>query len=569
MSKRSNTATKGKFAVALLVAACTGQIDELGSADGVGGGGGGGSGGEGSGSSSHPTVCEGEICIAASKLPRLTRAQFSYSVQQLLGAGVKVDLAQLPIDQRVAGLFSSNEASPVTAKDVDRYSAVAEKLSEQAPLVDVVPCEVASADASCVTAFVDSFVASAYRRPLSNIESSEYVALYDWAIGEGDSAEEAFRFLIATTLQSPHFLYRIERASEDKPTRLSGYEIATRLSYALWQEAPDNELLEAAAADALGTGEAIAAQARRMVLDKRFERVVRSFHREWLGLEGVDDLSPDESQFPDFTPQLAQSMRLAAEAFVVETFQQGKATQDALFDAPFVMVDQNLAPFYGVAAPSGAGFAKTPVDTRGGLLLEPAVMAVHSADSYTRPIFRGLVVRDRILCQTMKPRPSGIEQLVQETEKTLPKNLSDRERLDALTSGECAGCHEVMNGVGFAFNHFDEIGRYQATDSAGQKIDASATLGSFGSADLATDVDGDYTDAAAMSAAFATSDTVSHCLTRQWLRFALGRTDAPGDATSVTRSHETFSAADRDLRELIVAVVTSDSFRYRAVPGAP
>jgi hypothetical protein len=518
----------------------------------------------GSGAGAATTVCNEGVCVQTSQLSRLTRTQYVHAARQLLGPSTVVDRERLPQDHQAAEIFASNESVHPIDDDIDRYSAVAEDLAEAADLEQLLPCTPQSGDRDCAEQFIDEFGARAARRALSPEEKAEYLAAFDWSMDEGDGFADAIRLVIATALQSPHFLYLIEHGQEGAPEQLSGHELANRLAFFLWREAPDDTLRQAADSGELDGPDGIEAHARRMLDDDRFDRAVREFHREWLGLGDVPETGRDPDQYPDFTPALAQSMLEASERFAVEVFRQDGAKQAKLLAADYSLVDAPLAQFYGVSAPS-QGFEAQKIAQRGGLLTEPAVLLANSAEGYTTPIFRGIFLRTRILCQGLGPRPANVDEAVAEIEKTLQPDMTDRERLTALTGqGVCAGCHTLTNKIGFGFDNYDAIGQFRTSDYSGAAVDPSAELDSGGSEDHMTDVDGAYAGAREMVSALSTSTDVGRCLSVQWLRYALGR-DASGDGSSAEQVFESYAAAELDLRELVVAVARSDAFRYRAV----
>jgi hypothetical protein len=374
---------------------------------------------------------------------------------------------------------------------------------------------------------------------------------------------------LSTLLQSPHFLYRMEQGGSDAPRKLSGREVAVRLSYFLWRKAPSAELAAAADAGELDSPEGIETWAREMMASTEFDNTIREFAREWLGIGDVAQAAVDAERFPDFSPELAQSMLEETERFTLDVFRKGDARQETLLGAKYSLLDDKLAALYGVAAPSASGFSRVDLEGRAGVLTHASVLTTFSSAAYTTPIFRGIFVRKRILCQSLKPRPDNVDELIKELEPSLKPDLDDRERLTALTGQEpCIGCHRLTNPIGFAFEGFDAIGKSRTKDYSGALIDTSSGLDGGGSAEYATDADGDYSGAVELSEALGSSDDVAKCMSLQWLRFSLGY-DADGDETSQNAAHAKYSAAKHDMRELVVAVVLSDAFRYRVAPAVP
>lgn len=511
-------------------------------------------------------VCSGKLCVQPSHLSRLTRGQYQNSVHQLLGDAVNVDLAYLPQDQLTASAFKTTEAEPVSDKDVEAYSNVAEAAAASADLEALLPCAVANGDATCAKSFVIELLPRAYRRTVTDEEIGMYLDLFETLRSEGDDFETAMRTLIATALQSPSYLYRLEQGGTSGPRALDGRELANRLAYFLWREAPDAELLAAAENGELGARDGVEKWARALLEDPRFDRALAEFHRDWLGVGDVAGTPRDPELFPDFSPELASSMLEETERFAIEVFRNDDARQETLLGTSWSMIDAPLAGLYGVTAPA-SGFARTNLPGRAGVLTQGSVLTTFSTGGYTTPIFRGIFVRKRILCQELKPRPENVDEIIAGLENELTGDLTDREHLQALTgSGECVQCHTLTNQVGYAFDGFDGIGKKRTHDYSGAPVDTASSLDGAGSPDYQTDADGAYSSAKELVPALAASSNVAECLSLSWLRYALGY-DAQHDITSLDAAFTDYRASNHDLRELVVAVAGSDAFRHRVVPA--
>jgi hypothetical protein len=509
----------------------------------------------------NPPVCADGVCVGTSALQRMTRSQYVNSVRALLGPDTKVDVRTLPPDHSAAGIFASNESQNPSVDDIARYSTAADVAAASALLAAIVPCDVATGTKACFQSFVDRIGARAYRHALTVEERTAYLDAYDWARSKGDTFETTVRFAIAVMLQSPSFLYLVEQASDAGPRRLSSVELATRLSFFLLREAPSEELLARAAGGGLDTVEGIDREAAAMLADPKLDRALRDFHRQWLGINDVAATTPSG----DFTSTIARDMLAETDRFVVHVFREADGKQQTLLGAPYSMLNANLAAYYGVPAPS-APFAKTTIPGRAGLLTHGSVLTAQSTSSYTAPIFRGIFVRTRVLCDTLGGRPDDVDDAIAKKEATIPALISDRERLTLLTGqSPCSSCHDKTNEIGFAFSNFDAVGKSRLKDYAGFPIDTSSRLTSGGDSEYATDVDGSYPAAEPMLRALAGSSTVASCLSLQWMRYALGR-DADGDTTSLTPALARYRATGLDLRELVRAIVRTDAFRHRAAP---
>jgi hypothetical protein len=502
-----------------------------------------------------PETCA--ICAGESRLPRLTRSEYERSIRDALGeraiAGFRAD--RLPPDGSV-GPFASNAYFAVDDDGVEAYRTVAEAVGESAaPEMETLLGCGASPDEACVEAFVGRTGARLFRRPFGADELASYLALYRTGVAEGTAAD-GFRLLVTALLQSPSFLYRIEigvPTVEPDARALTGFEIATRLSFFLWKTAPDQQLFDAAAAGELDNADGIAMHARRMLEDPRADVALVEFHDGWLGVGDVLSHSVDDARYPEFAT-LKADMLAETETFVLHVFRESDARLSTLLTAPYTFASPSLAAFYGVEGLTEASRIDLDPAIRAGVLTHASFLASHTHDATTAGVHRGKIIREEFLCQTM-PNPPPIDTVIAPNPM-----LSSREQLEEKTSPDtCRACHVLMNPIGFTFEHFDAIGRYRTMDGE-HAIDAT---GDVQLSDIAGPIDG----AVELSQRLAASESVHRCLAQQWLRFALGRPSQDLDRRSLDQAFAAYDASGRDLRELIVAITTTDAFRYRRVPS--
>jgi hypothetical protein len=496
-----------------------------------------------------------DVVAAPAPLRRLTNEEYNNSVRDLLGDTSRPADA-FPPDEAIGG-FENNTVSPVTQVLVERYMSAAEGLAAAAAgrLDKIAPCPDGEPHEACARKFIDAFGRLAFRRPLDDGEREALVAIYAEKEGRSGYAP-AIQLVIEAVLQSPKFLYRLEPADERGPrTRaLTGYEIATRLSYFIWASTPDAELLDAAAAGRLTAPEDIGRAARRLLSDGRAVDGVKSFHRQWLGLRALGTASKDSALYPAFTPELKRAMVEETLRFSAHAVFEGGDTVSALLTSKKTFVNAPLAKLYGVPPPPGDGFALVdlPPSERSGLLTQASVMAVLASAEETSPVLRGKFVREKLLCQRVPPPPPSVS-------IALPKfdpKLSKKERFaQHRMDPSCAGCHKRMDPIGFGFEHYDAIGAWRTVDGA-FPVDAAGMLS--GTSDAAGPFDG----AVALGTRLAASQQVRRCFATQWFRAALGRGERDEDAASLEGAYQVFARAGFDVRELIVAIATSDAFRH-------
>jgi hypothetical protein len=321
------------------------------------------------------------------------------------------------------------------------------------------------------------FAAIAYRRPLADDEAEDLRGLYRRLRGEEIPHDEAFRLTLARVFVAPAFLYRLEKAPPGAETGpVTDWELASRLSYFLWSSAPDAELLEQASSGRLRQSEVLIAQARRMLRDERVRRLATEFACAWLHIHGFDALDEkSERHFPSFAG-LRGAMYEEAIRFFAALFQSDDSVL-SMFDADHSFLDGALAEHYGIPGVAGPEWRR--VDGvrrfgRGGILGLGATLAKQSGASRTSPILRGNWISEALLGETL-PRPPKDVPRLPEDEASEP--LTVRQLVEKHSSDpRCSGCHQRIDGYGFALEGYDAIGRARAKDLGGRPLDVRATL---------------------------------------------------------------------------------------------
>jgi hypothetical protein len=505
-----------------------------------------------------------EVAAARAPLRRLTRDEYNHAVRDLLGDASRPADA-FPPDEDIGG-FESNGVAPVTQLLVERYMDAAHAVAEAAaPRIDAIaPCAPGELKQRCASKFIGTFGRLAFRRPLCDGERAALLALYTDKERRSDYAG-GIELVVEAMLEAPQFLYRVE-LPEAASTRagarpLDGYAIATRLSFFLWASTPDARLLDDAAAGELATRADVERAARRMLADRRAVDGLRSFHRQWLGLARLETEQKDAALFPAFTPELKDAMVEETLRFCADAVLAGGDTVKTLLTSNVTFVNAPLAKLYGVAPPSGGGFARVtlPARERAGVLTQASVMSALAAADQTSPVLRGKFVREQLLCDSVPPPPPDVSIARPKVDPRLTtKQRFAQHRADAA----CAGCHAMMDPIGFGFEHYDGIGAWRAAEGR-FAIDASGEVTSTDDVNVAFD------GAVELGARLAASKQVRRCLATQWLRYALGRSEQAEDAASLDGAYRAFERAGFDVRELIVAIAASDAFRFVRVEAAP
>jgi hypothetical protein len=415
----------------------------------------------------------------------------------------------------------------------------------------VIPCDPATdGEGPCAERVARELGRRAFRRPLSEVEVAAKLRHYGAVREAGGTWEEGVRGLIRGLLLSPYFLYRIEPDPRDGVRALNGFELASRLSYFLWSSTPDDRLLDLAQSGALVDEAVLAAEARRMLEDPRSDALVDDLAGQWLGVRKVDEASPSTATFPTWDSGLQASMREEMRRYVASVLRADRSVLE-LFTERSTAVDARLAEHYGVAPPEGEGFAEVEVPDRVGLLARGGLLAALSLPNRTSPVLRGEWVLGNLLCAQPPPPPAGILPLADEPEV----ELSMREQLAAHRENpSCAACHIEMDAIGLALEGFDATGRAREADDLGLAIDATGELPGLGAFDGATE----------LQQVLIRDPRLPRCMVSKVLTYALGRGLLPMDVPVEDHLLLQFAGSGYRFESLVVDVVRSRPFRYRA-----
>jgi hypothetical protein len=551
--QRSKSLVLSRALLALVLSPLVACVGEIGS---------GASDGDGDGPGSDPERETSVDCTqrqpGAAPMRRLTHVEYDNTVRDLLGDDSRPSTA-FSKEEIVLGFDNSATQRTMSAELAEQYLLAAERLAERATserLDEIAPCGSGESDVTCGRRFVADFARRAYRRPVSDAERDALMTTFDAGAEEGGYAE-GIAYTLTRILQSASFLYRVELAGEpgpDEVIQLDGWEVASRLSYLFWQTMPDETLFAAAEADALSTKEAIAAQARRMIADPRARPAVLHFYEQWLQLDAIDRMVKNTDLYPAYSDALKPAMKEETRRFVEHLVWESNGTVADLLTAPYTFVDADLAGLYGVTPPSGDGFARVDLDPsqRAGILTQLGVLASNAKASQTSPIKRGLFVRQQLLCEPLPPPPPGADTPVPEPRE----GQTTRERFAAHTaSPACAGCHTLIDPIGFGFEHYDAIGQYRTTDG-GVVVDATGAVADEGI--------GAFEGAVELASKVAASPKYQACAATQWFRFASGREDTAEDVCTLDTLSGIVESEGTTLVDLLVGLTQTDAFMYRS-----
>lgn len=551
---------------ALLVSGCYTGVDPSATGALTGGGitgtdGNDGTGADGDGSDSDDAVPE-DYDPSPVALRRLLSTQYVGSIRLLLGDAA-ADAAAPPEDAAINGFTAVGAAQlALGSAEVDRYEASARDVAAAAvtdgahmAYMDCLPSS--PGDQACMQEFVGRFGRLAFRRTLDDDELSRYSAVGLTTAADFTDFYAGVESAIAAMLQSPLFLYQVETGEPDpddaSKRRLRGTELATRVSFFLTGTTPDGALLDAAEAGELGDADGLRETSFALLERDEARGALADFSEELLKLRELDGLPKDAATYPSFSPELGAAMREETRRFIQHVAFEGGDFSE-LFDADYTFVNDVLAAHYGIEGTFGPEFVQVqlpPEQKRGGILGHASVLSVLAHVSSTSPTHRGKFVRETLLCTTIPAPPPGVstDLPVGDGTETL------RERLEIhMTDASCAGCHALMDPIGFALESYDGVGAFRTTDNAKPVDDASELDGVA------------VAGAAELGAAIAENETSHACLVRNLYRHATGHIETPSELEVLDEVTAAYVDSGYDLSTALVEIVASPAFRVVGEP---
>ena len=419
----------------------------------------------------------------------------------------------------------------------------------------------------CAREILSRLARRAYRRPVTEGDLATLLEFFDTGRRDGGSFDSGIQFALERLLVDPDFLLRVHRdparlAAGQDAYPLSDLEVASRLSFFLWSSIPDAELLSLAELGRLTEPAVLEQQTRRLLADARAtEALVDDFAAQWLNLRRVVEVVVDPNQYPNYDETLLRAFTRETELFVGSTLIEDRSVTD-LLDADYTFVNERLARHYEIPGVYGSRFRRVHLpnhDQRGGLLAEGALLATTSYPDRTSPVLRGKWLLDNIFGLPVPPPPAGVDtNLDGEPGAELP---TIRERLEQhRRSPMCAGCHSVIDPLGFALENFDVIGGWRTIDESGQPVDATATTVSGARIEGLSGLRALLLDS---------PERFPRTLTEKLLAYALGRRLEYYDRPTVRTIVRDAARDDYRWSSLIVGIVTSPTFLMRAADTAP
>lgn len=421
--------------------------------------------------------------------------------------------------------------------------------------------DTAADETPCAREILGSLARRAYRQPASDPDIDTLMSFYADGRTAG-SFDNGIQRALERLLVSPQFLYRIERVPESAAAgeafAISPLELASRLSFFLWSSLPDDQLLDLAISGELAGDAVLDAEVERMLADERASALVDNFASQWLFLRDVEGKEPDVFIFRDYDEGLREAFVKETELFVESVLREDRSVLD-LVQADYTFVNGRLAKHYGIPHIEGSRFRRVAFpesSPRGGLLGHGSILTLTSYPTRTSPVLRGKYVLDNLLASPPPPPPPDVPALDAEPPHERV-SMTLREAMAAHRENPaCASCHLQMDSIGFAFEHFDAVGRWRDTEG-GLPIEARSTL-----------PDGTVLDGieGVERLLVGEPERFVSAVTEKLLMYAVGRNIQYYDRPAIRAIVRDAAAEDYTFAALIRGIVRSVPFRMRMAP---
>jgi hypothetical protein len=507
-----------------------------------------------------PGVDPGRVVIH-----RLNNTEYDNTVRDLLGTSSQPAAKFLAEE----GSHFDNTASALgmTSAQYEKYLAAAsdlmvESLANPVSTARYLTCVPTVAADPCARQIIETFGSQIYRRPLEAAEVDRAMDVFNADLARGNKGSDAIGQALSAMLASASFLYRVEldpNPTSPAPHALSGYELASRLSYLHWSSMPDAALFDAARSGKLAEPAALEAEVDRLLADPKSNAFVESFAGQWLDIRKLLTHSVTPELFPTYTTTLADAVIAEGQLWFQEFLNQDRPLTD-WFTADFNYVNDVLAKHYGFSAP-GTGEQLTRVavtsDRRAGYLGLASFLTTTSVPSRTSPTERGAWVLSELLCEPPPPPPAmvaNLEKSADPTDMSAQGSENVRERLERhRIDPACNACHQLFDPIGLGLERYDAIGRYRETYGNGDPIAPDGVM-----------PDGTpFAGPEELGALLGRDPRFSACVASKLYTYALGRDVEAIDQAPMQSLQTKWAARGLTLKNLVKEVVLSDAFRFR------
>jgi mono/diheme cytochrome c family protein len=408
----------------------------------------------------------------------------------------------------------------------------------------------------CAKQILSSLARRAFRRPAVDADIESLLSFYQQGRTKA-GFEAGIEMALRRILADPEFVFRFEPPPPSGPAggayRISGLELASRLSFFLWSSIPDDRLLDLAIQGKLHEPAVLEQETRRMLADERSRALVSNFAGQWLYLRDLKNMNPDLREFPDFDDNLRQALVRETELLFESVVREDRSVLD-LLDADYTFVNERLAKHYGIPNVYGPDFRRVPVpsDARRGLLGQGSMLLVTSNANRTSPVQRGKWILENILGSAAPLPPPDVPPLKENSTDTPPASVRARME-EHRNNPACSACHKIMDPIGLALEYFDGTGKWRTVDS-GTQIDASGQL-----------VDGTPLDgpSSLRKALLGRKEAGLGSMTQKLLMYAAGRETGYYDMPAVRAILRDASRDRYRFSALVLGIVKSAPFQMK------
>ena len=497
---------------------------------------------------------------------RITETQYRHTIADVFGPEIKIN-ARFEPEKREEGLLAIGSAQlSLTSSGFEQYFALASSISDQVlgekQRTACVPCKPANptqADDACARQFIERYGERLFRRPLTESETLARLKTASMGAKQGADFYSGLKLVLTSLLVAPEFLFRVETAEPDPANpgqyRLDSYTKAARVSFLLWDSAPDRELLAAAQSGAIHTEAGLKQQLTRLTSSPRLEEGVRAFFADMLQLDGLENLVKDPTIYPKFSQSVSGSAREQTLRTTIDLLVNKKRDYRDLFTSNEAFINRPLASVYKVPfASSGEWSLYTfpQSSERSGVLTQIAFLSLFAHPGTSSPTKRGIKMLEIFMCEPTPDPPANVDfsKVQDSTKGTIRGRL-----LDHMNNTGCAGCHRRTDPPGLALEHFDGLGQLRTMEN-GSMIDVSAELNRV-----------KFEGAQGLGKFLHDNPRVPACLVHNVYAYGIGRTTDQRDEDYLARQAKAFASAGYRLPDLMVQIASSPEFFRVVIPS--